>query len=99
MKRELKLIQMSNFCWKCHQEVDPVIHFKTLCENCYAYLHSCSGCRFYMPGKANDCLIPGTEPIRDREANNYCEEFKSLTERKQVKGPNLDDVSKRLFND
>lgn len=28
-----------------------------------------------MPGKPNDCLVPGTEFIADREAMNFCEEF------------------------
>ena len=32
-----------------------------------------------MPGKPNDCAVPGTEYVRDREAANFCEEFKVKT--------------------
>lgn len=89
---------MSSFCWKCEKEVDLPIHFKATCDHCFAYLHACKGCRFYQLGKPNDCLIPGTEQIADREANNYCDDFKPILEKKK-KGPTVDDVTKRLFGD
>ncbi|MCH9634278.1 MAG: hypothetical protein S4CHLAM7_10240 [Chlamydiae bacterium] len=90
---------MANSCWKCQKEVDAVIHFKTTCSHCFSYLHCCRGCQFYIPGKPNDCYIPGTDPIRDREENNYCEEFKPLNQKKGKSGPSIEDVSKRLFGD
>ncbi len=52
-----------------------------------------------MPGKPNECYIPGTETIRDREANNYCDDFKPVTHQKIDQGPSIEDVSKRLFED
>jgi hypothetical protein len=44
----------------------------------------CKNCRYYAPGKPNDCAVPGTEWIKDREAMNFCEEFalKSASEKK-----------------
>ncbi len=47
----------------------------------------------------NDCLVPGTEYIPDREAANFCEEY-HLPEKKlpsSTLDPNA--VSKKLFGD
>lgn len=66
-------------CPRCKKAVhDQVVKigFRAACPHCGADLHSCVNCRYYAPGKPNDCLIPGTEYIRDREAANFCEEFK-----------------------
>ena len=54
------------------------IGFRAACPNCSSDLHVCVNCRYYAKGKPNDCLIPGTEPIRDREAANFCEDYKPL---------------------
>ncbi|PIS02852.1 MAG: hypothetical protein COT85_02130 [Chlamydiae bacterium CG10_big_fil_rev_8_21_14_0_10_42_34] len=80
-------------CWKCSKLISdtPVkIGFRALCPHCEIDLHTCTNCRYYSPGKPNDCLVPGTEFIRDREANNFCEEFKvqvavSPNQKKDVK--------------
>lgn len=90
---------MSNVCWECGKPVDNTIQFKTICESCFTYLHCCKGCRFYQQGKPNDCLIPGTEQIADREANNYCDDFKPITSFQKRCKPNIDEISKRLFKD
>lgn len=65
-------------CWKCGTEVtssERKISFRAICEHCGFGLHSCKNCKNYAPGKPNDCLIPGTDYISDREANNFCESF------------------------
>ncbi len=87
-------------CWHCEAEnkYDQKIPFKATCEKCSYYLHSCLNCRYYKIGLPNDCLIPGTEPIADRAANNYCEEFapsNQQTSPKQVPA----DVEKKLFGE
>lgn len=69
-------------CWKCGTEQetsDGKVSFRAVCDRCNFGLHSCCNCRFYQPGRANDCLIPGTEFVSDREANNFCDEFKAAT--------------------
>lgn len=66
-------------CWKCAKAVSetPVkVAFRAVCPHCGIDLHTCVGCRYYSPGKPNDCAVPGTEYIRDRERFNFCEEFK-----------------------
>lgn len=65
-------------CWKCKKELEPGMKllFRTVCPHCDIDLHVCVNCRFYAPGKPNDCNVPGTDFIRDREALNFCEEFR-----------------------
>jgi hypothetical protein len=71
----------TTYCWKCRKVVSEVpikIGFRAACPHCSSDLHVCKNCRYYALGKPNDCLVPGTEYIRDREAANFCEEFKPL---------------------
>lgn len=89
----------NSFCWKCHAPYHDKIFFKSLCDSCGAYLHSCKGCRHHQVGKPNECNVPNTEMVRDREGLNYCEEFKGVSEVNQEKGPSVEDVAKRLFKD
>jgi len=66
-------------CWKCKKslgETPAKIGFKATCPYCDIDLHCCKNCRYFSPGKPNDCMVPGTEYVRDREAANFCEEFK-----------------------
>ncbi|HSX38621.1 MAG TPA: hypothetical protein VLE95_07315 [Chlamydiales bacterium] len=68
-------------CWKCLKPISEIpirIGFRAACPHCSSDLHVCKNCRYYSLGKPNDCLVPGTEPIRDREAANFCEEYKPL---------------------
>lgn len=90
------------FCWKCGTEMETPergkIAFRATCDKCLAWLHCCKNCKNYRPGLANDCAIPGTEYIADREACNFCDEF-SLLGNPPKKTANAEDVSKRLFGD
>lgn len=88
-------------CWKCGVQqqdlTDPKkIPFRAICEKCGACLHCCVNCQHYKPGLPNDCAIPGTEYISDREATNFCEEF---TLKQQTSPPKVspENIEKRLF--
>lgn len=74
-------------CWNCGAklEIGPTdkVSFRATCEVCLADLHVCKNCKFYQPGRPNDCLMPGTEYVRDRTKNNLCEEFSILGQKKQ----------------
>ncbi len=48
---------------------------RVTCTNCDADLHCCRNCRFYDPGKHNQCAEPQAEWVRDKEASNYCDYF------------------------
>ena len=69
-------------CWKCRQLISEVpikVGFRAQCPQCGIDLHTCKGCRYYTPGKPNDCAVPNTDFVRDREAMNFCEEFAPLS--------------------
>ena len=73
-------------CWNCKKEIElnPLlkIGFRAVCDHCNSYLHCCFGCEFYEQGRSNSCKIPGTDPIRDREASNLCDEFSPVKKQK-----------------
>ena len=89
-------------CWSCGTDLpDPEwgkVSFRAECDKCGAALHSCKGCRFYHPGLPNDCEVPGTDFISDREKMNFCEDYKFANKDPKEK---IDpkDVEKRLFGD
>ena len=89
-------------CWKCHEELESPtgnkLSFRAECDKCHAWLHCCKNCKNYQPGLPNDCKIPDTDYIADREASNFCEEFELLSETSE-KNMDVDEVSKRLFGD
>ncbi len=69
------------YCIKCgtfQEERLGKISFRAECDFCGASLHSCVHCKYYKIGLPNDCQIPGTERIVDREAANFCDEFAPL---------------------
>ena len=61
-------------CHSCKQEVDLEIKIgrDDVCPNCYADLHCCFNCRFYDPGRQNECMEPHAGFVRDRERSNFC---------------------------
>jgi hypothetical protein len=66
-------------CWKCGKQISDglvKIGFRAACIHCGIDLHVCKNCRYYAPGKPNDCAVPGTEFIKDRDAFNFCEEYR-----------------------
>ena len=67
-------------CWKCHKTIsaEPLkIGFRTYCHHCDMDQHVCLNCRHHAPGKHNECNVPGTEWVKDREVRNYCEDFEA----------------------
>lgn len=89
-------------CWKCGTDLPTPsygkISFRATCDKCESGLHCCLNCKYYKPGCPNDCAVPGTDPISDRAANNFCEEFSLLD--KSVKGTSPKELpSKKSFDD
>jgi hypothetical protein len=89
-------------CWNCGAELKELefgkVSFRATCDVCHAALHCCANCVYYKPGLPNDCAVPGTDFIADRQATNFCEEFKILGKPPAPK-KSADDVSKRLFGE
>lgn len=88
-------------CWNCGKDLNLTsnkISFRATCDHCSHYLHCCKNCQNYKPGQPNDCLIPGTEYIADRMANNYCEDF-ALLGIGPTHQATIADTEQRLFGD
>lgn len=58
--------------WKSTKRVPAV---KETCEQCGAYLHCCKNCKHHDPKVHNQCYIPNTAWVGDREGCNFCDEF------------------------
>lgn len=90
------------YCWKCGAELPPFergkVPYRATCERCSSYLHACVNCKNYCPGKPNDCLVPGTEYVPDRQHLNYCDSFELKGEKGDGPKPSNDPFSK-LFKD
>ena len=90
-------------CWNCSKELLDFprnsIPFRATCDFCSSYLHCCKNCRFYKQGLPNDCQVPGTEFVSNREGSNLCEEFVLSAEIKKESSSSLSDIEKRLFGE
>ena len=89
-------------CWKClaKQELERnVVQFRATCFSCGFDLHVCKNCKYYYPGKPNDCSYPQTEHVSDREKYNFCEEFSPTTTIKQETNASCDEISSQLFGE
>jgi hypothetical protein len=64
-------------CFKCGEQIDAPerVMSRDTCPNCDADLHCCRNCRFYDPGKHNECAETQAEWVRGKEASNYCDYF------------------------
>lgn len=87
-------------CWHCGAPLNLIgkLSFRASCDACHASLHCCRNCVYYKPGLPNDCMVPNTDYVPDRTANNFCEEFK-LRGKGPEKTIDPKDVSRRLFGE
>lgn len=88
-------------CWKCQADITSTfqkIGFRETCSGCGSWLHVCKQCKNYQPGRPNQCMIPDTEFVSDRESANYCEEFSACLKDK-IETKSMKEVQKKLFED
>ena len=64
-------------CVHCGHQIEILdrVMRRDECPGCGADLHTCVQCRFYKPGRRNDCAEPVSELVADKEKANYCEWF------------------------
>jgi hypothetical protein len=64
-------------CWRCAAArlSSERIGRRESCPHCGADLHCCRNCRFYDPGRHNQCREPLAERQVDKERANFCEYF------------------------
>jgi len=70
-------------CANCGSAIDGSVPIgrSSICPACKAYLHSCVNCRFYSPGRHNDCAEPQADQVRDKRGANFCDYFVMRTAR------------------
>ncbi len=88
-------------CYKCKSKLDlpnKKIGFRQTCQVCFADLHVCKNCKHYCIGKPNDCNVPNTEFVSDKEKNNFCEDFE-INQKVDTQNKTKEDISKKLFKD
>lgn len=88
-------------CWKCHKSLESFkgrLPFRASCIHCHAWLHVCINCKHYKRGLPNDCAVPDSEQVGDREKYNFCEDF-SINSHIRTQISDLSKAAKKLFGD
>jgi len=68
-------------CWHCNAGLTRHEYGReTNCLACGKPTRVCRNCRWYAPGRPNQCEEPVAEPIQDKQRANYCEFFESTRE-------------------
>ena len=63
-------------CWHCgHRLGEHDYAREATCPQCGKYTHVCRNCRYYAPGRPNDCLEPVADPVADKQRANFCGYF------------------------
>lgn len=66
----------SGYCWHCGAALSADLYRREdRCPDCGRATHSCRNCRFYQPGKPNDCQEPVAERVNRKEDPNFCDYF------------------------
>ena len=93
------MARFSGACWKCGAAWEGASQpgRSDVCPRCGFDLRCCKNCEFHDPRYHNECRIPDTELIKDRERSNFCDQFKfaplGVARKKAEAG---DDPRKRL---
>ena len=68
-------------CWNCGAELGKSDYAReNTCLKCGKSTRVCRNCRFYAPGRPNECVEPMVERVLDKEKANYCELFAPASE-------------------
>jgi hypothetical protein len=63
-------------CWACGRQLVAVDYQREgACPACNKQTHVCRNCRFFQPGRPNDCHEPVAEPVHDKQRANFCDYF------------------------
>lgn len=69
-------------CWNCGESLKDVprpISRHANCPSCYEVLHCCRMCKWYAPGRPNDCDHDRADPPVEKESANFCDYFAPTT--------------------
>ncbi len=77
-------------CWHCSAELTAVDYAREArCPACGRATHACRNCRFFTPGRPNDCQEPVAERVVDKERPNFCDYFEPVS-RQAGAAPSVD---------
>jgi predicted RNA-binding Zn-ribbon protein involved in translation (DUF1610 family) len=80
-------------CWSCGNRLLAADYGREArCPACGKATHACRNCRFYAPGRANDCLEPIAERVVDKERPNFCDLFEPVARAGSTAKPSADDL-------
>ena len=66
----------SGICWNCGADLEPLAYGRAgACPQCGKQTHVCRNCRFFAPGRPNECQEPAVERVIDKERANFCDWF------------------------
>jgi hypothetical protein len=87
-------------CWHCGAELHAAdLGREQTCLACGKPTRCCRNCRFYRPGRPNDCLEPMAEAVHDKQRANFCGWFEPDPERRPDQGPAAPDTLKQAAED
>ena len=64
-------------CHNCGREIKLITKVARTeeCPNCKADMHCCKNCRFFDPGRNNQCTETQAEYVRQKDRANFCDYF------------------------
>ena len=64
-------------CFKCGTAIElEKVSRRDECPRCGTDLRVCLNCAFYAESKANACVEPQAEPVKEKDRANYCDFFR-----------------------
>ncbi len=64
-------------CFKCGTVIElEKVSRRDECPRCGTDLRVCLNCAFYAESKANACMEPQAEPVKEKDKANYCDFFR-----------------------
>ena len=72
-------------CWSCGAHLGAGDYQREAeCPSCRKQTHVCRNCRFFKPGRPNDCEEPIAEPVADKQRANFCDYFEPSSDTYQA---------------
>ncbi len=64
-------------CHNCGRDIKLIVKVARTdeCPHCNADMRCCKNCRFFDPGKNNQCSEPQADYVRDKGRANFCDYF------------------------
>ncbi len=94
-------------CHSCGREIKLLgtVHRKDECPHCKADTRCCKNCRFFDPGRSNQCTEPQADYVKEKDRANFCDFFQPnnrvVLVKKSSSTPSLSqqDHVKKAFDD